>query len=135
MLFRGLFAAALFLGALPAAAQNQFVGQWQCEYAYTEFDQNGNRRSGFTMQFIAAVQPNQTFYAQGVELSVMGQMQFQAQGRWNVEQGPVARFWRCRAKRRTCKGWVRSPLSVSWGRTAGAFTISGRYPTQPPATQ
>ena len=80
-------ATALILAG-PATAQQQFIGQWSCEFSYTEYNSYGNRTSGFTMAFAAAVQPDGSFYAQGQEQSIMGVSQFQAQGNWGVENGP-----------------------------------------------
>jgi len=89
VLKRGATAIAftLFFG-FAAQAQQQFVGQWYCESSYTEFDNNGNRTSGFSMAFNLAVQPDGNFYAEGRELNVMGVFSFQAQGGWGIENAP-----------------------------------------------
>lgn len=96
----GVTAIALtILFGTGANAQQQFLGQWSCEHSYTEYNNNGNRTSGFTMAFGAVIQPDGSFYAEGQEQSIMGVMPFQAQGGWFIENGPRGPLLSARGQR------------------------------------
>lgn len=79
--------------AMPLhAQQNQqagFTGTWNCQTSYTEFDQNGNRTSGFVREFQLVIAPNGSFQAYGTIGSAAGYDQFQSQGGWQVENGAL----------------------------------------------
>lgn len=81
-------AVAIGLAATPAIAQggnNQFHGMWSCNSTYTELDQYGNRKSGFSRFYQIQVNANNTYQVQGYTPGVYGNEPFQSQGRWSVD--------------------------------------------------
>lgn len=79
------------LAATPAHAQNnsQFHGMWSCNSTYTELDQQGNRKSGFSRFYQIQINANGTYQAQGYTPGVYGNDPFQSQGQWKIEQGAL----------------------------------------------
>ena len=77
-----LSAAAAVVAQTPGP-----VGQWACQFAYTELDQFGNRKSGFVEEYMIAVHANGSFEAQGMTAAANGYNQFQSQGQWQQTQG------------------------------------------------
>jgi hypothetical protein len=78
-----LFAFANFSGAY---AQSQSpVGQWACQFSYTELDRTGNRTSGHMQEYVLAVYPNGTLEVAGNILGGVGATPFQGQGQWNMQ--------------------------------------------------
>lgn len=84
--FAAASAAACLLAA-PALAQQNPAGQWRCQQTYGEYNQQGQRTSGWTREFMIAVYPNGSYEAQGQEASVAGIMQFRSQGQWQYQGG------------------------------------------------
>lgn len=85
-------AIALGLTAAPAVAQGgnaQFHGMWSCNSTYTELDQQGNRKSGFSRFYQIQINANGTFQVQGYTPGVYGNDPFQSQGQWKVDQGAL----------------------------------------------
>ncbi|MGB7242863.1 MAG: hypothetical protein WBC93_12350 [Sulfitobacter sp.] len=91
--------ASTFLPGIEAHAQQQFLGQWYCEFSYTEYNNSGKRSSGFTMVFGTVIQSDGSFYAEGQEQSIMGNQPFQAQGRWFIENGSRGPLFNARGQR------------------------------------
>lgn len=84
-------AIAMGLAATPAHAQNnsQFHGMWSCNSTYTELDQQGNRKSGFSRFYQIQINSNGTYQAQGYTPGVYGNDPFQSQGQWKIDQGAL----------------------------------------------
>lgn len=85
-------AIALGLTAAPAVAQGgnaQFHGMWSCNSTYTELDQQGNLKSGFSRFYQIQINANGTFQVQGYTPGVYGNDPFQSQGQWKVDQGAL----------------------------------------------
>ena len=83
-------AASTAAQQMPGQQQGNFTGQWLCDYAYTEMDQNGNRTSGNVAQYQIYFDPSQQFQMQGIEMSVAGQMQVYGPGQWRAELDPAS---------------------------------------------
>lgn len=89
--------ALLAIAPFPGAySQTQSaVGQWACQMTYTEFDQMGNRTSGFVKEYFLAVHANGAFEVAGNMLGAAGTTPFQGQGQWSMQgglfsgQGPI----------------------------------------------
>lgn len=75
-------AIAIGLATAPAHAQDnsQYHGMWNCNSTYTEFDQWGNRKSGFVRYWQIQVNANSTFQVQGYTPGVGGNVPFQSEG-------------------------------------------------------
>jgi hypothetical protein len=85
-------AIALGLSASPAIAQGgnaQFHGMWSCNSTYTELDQQGNRKSGFSRFYQIQINSNGTYQAQGYTPGVYGNDPFQSQGQWKIDGGAL----------------------------------------------
>lgn len=84
-------ALAACLAATPAHAQNnsQFQGMWSCNSTYTELDQQGNRKSGFSRFYQIQINADGTYQAQGYTPGVYGNDPFQSQGQWKIDQGAL----------------------------------------------
>jgi hypothetical protein len=79
-------AALSLTTAAPALAQSSpHVGQWSCQFSYTELNPDGSRQSGFVRQFQIALYPNGTYQAQGTMSGAAGHSQFRSQGQWRAQ--------------------------------------------------
>jgi hypothetical protein len=67
------------------AEQSKHPGQWACQMTYTDLDAQGNRTSGFTREYMLAIQPDGMFEAQGTTSGAAGNHQFYSQGQWQAQ--------------------------------------------------
>ena len=90
---RGMLCGGLLFAVLAAgpgqAQQGGHAGDWHCQMAYTEFDQNGNRTSGFVRDFALRIDQANNFQAYGTIGGAAGYNQFQSQGQFQVEGATI----------------------------------------------
>jgi hypothetical protein len=88
---RSMFLALVVLaGAVPGArAAEGYIGQWRCQMANQSV--SGNRFENFIYDYVMALQPDGSFFAQGTYLAETNGFSdpFQAQGQWNKVPGGI----------------------------------------------
>ena len=85
-----ILAYIAFTGTGAVAQQGSPVGQWGCQFSYTELDQGGNRTSGYGREFIIALNPDGNYYTEGTEMGIGSTFQFRSQGQWQSQGNSVS---------------------------------------------